>query len=117
MVTFADHPNQLKNYNFPKCVFGNEKQVILLKKENIKDATVACPQHALSMTHKNAVKTMVTLPRTCGDTRIKNQQYMIAVTTSLIFIARPIHGDGNESDVNFMRPLELRKRDVPELST
>ena len=65
VVTFADHPNQLKNYNFPKCVFGNEKQVILLKKENIKDlaftqlergkrkdATVACPQHALSMTQK-----------------------------------------------------------------
>ena len=178
----ADYPNQPKNYNFPKRVFGNEKPVrqrsfqakwfnnwswlhcdsardlvfchtcvkavesnkISLEKGNIKDsafittgycnwkdATVACPQHALSKTHKNAVETMVMLPRTCGDIsemlsssllheRIKNRQCMIAVATSLLFLARqglPIRGDGNDSDANFMQLLQLRKRDVPELST
>ena len=74
-----------------------ESNRIPLEKGKIKDLTfitVAYPWHVLSNTHKNAVETMVRLPRKCSD-----------FSEMLKFLARQgllSSGDGNESDANFM---------------
>ena len=95
---------------------------------NWKDACRIFSNHESSVTHKNAVDVVITLPRTSGDVgemlsstlavqkRI-NRQYLMKVAECVRFLARqgiPFRGDGKEEDGNFTQLVYLHGAEDPQ---
>ena len=94
---------------------------------NWKDATIGFENHEECTTHKKAVETVITLPRTTRDVgelissahaaKIGNQ-CLVTITESIRFLARQgiaLRGDGDERNSNFVQLLHVRAIDQPQL--
>ena len=105
---------------------GNVKDLAFLYTgfSNWKDTTVAFGSHEKSATHKIAVETVITLPRTTRDVgelissahaaeKLKSRQCLVIITESICFLTRQgiaLCGDGDKS-------LRIRAIDQPQLLT
>jgi len=92
---------------------------------NWKDAKVAFRNHEQTKCHKEAVHTVVVLPREyedCGELlssqhaleKVYNRQMMLKLLSNIHFLARqglPLRGDGEENDSNYNQMLRLRGLD------
>ena len=107
-----------------------EKSFISTGFSNWKDAVTKFNKHEGSRCHKDAVLATVTLLATTRDIsellstqlakkRSERCKYFLKLLSNVRFLSRQglaFHGDGNESDSNFMQLIQLRSEDDSRLS-
>ena len=98
---------------------------------NWKDAILSFSKHETSECHKEAIDSMLVLPKTTRDIgemlsaahaseKKDNRQLLLKILQNLRFLARQsiaIRGDGNEVDSNFIQLFKLRGEDDQRVSS
>ena len=115
--------------NHLRSVSNLEQMFISTGFSNWKDATTKFNKHEASQCHKEAVLKTITLPATTGNVgemlssqlakqRLERRKCFLKLLSNARFLSRQglaFRGDGNESDSNFMRLLNLRSEDDSNL--
>ena len=98
---------------------------------NWKDGTIAFKKHESSVSHKEAMQVMVTIPSSCPDVgemlskqhakeKWDNRQCFLKILSNVRFLSRQglaFRSDGSEINSNFMQLLKLRGSEDPRIET